>query len=498
MENQVFGALTIVLCSLLFFASYRAFSAQRVQWSILLIVLAGAILRVFASCDFFLHAWDERYHALVAKNLLENPWVPMLYQNPLLEFDYREWGSNHIWVHKQPVPLYAMALSMLIFGKHVLAVRLPSILLSTLTIFSTYKIGERLYYKKVGLIAAGLCAINGLMIEQTAGRVATDHIDVFFFSLISFAVYFLITFAEKNHYNYLIYGGILTGLAILTKWLPALIVIPIWLIASIYHRRSLRSILINGLLIGILITVIALPWQLYILHHFPLESAWEFAYNRKHILEALGTHDHPFYYHWLKMPVIFGEIIFIPLGWFMYSTLKNPTAYKNILLLTWIAIPYLFFSIAATKMQGYILFTAPAIFIMIAVFYDHLSTRDQKNSLLIKGITLLLFLLPVRYTIERVKPFDRMERTREWITKIKDLDQQHGTKPAVIFNCKYPIEAMFHTEMMAYEVMPSREKIMELSQEGYQIYLDDWQEIPTSLKGLEEVTYASVTGSLDP
>ncbi len=50
-----------------------------------------------------LHDWDERYHALVAKNMIEQPFKPMLYKNPVLPYDYKDWDlksylaciSNH-------------------------------------------------------------------------------------------------------------------------------------------------------------------------------------------------------------------------------------------------------------------------------------------------------------------------------------------------------------------------------------------------------------------
>ena len=36
--------------------------------------------------DPFLHDWDERFHAVVAKNLLADWWLPVLRPNPLLAY----------------------------------------------------------------------------------------------------------------------------------------------------------------------------------------------------------------------------------------------------------------------------------------------------------------------------------------------------------------------------------------------------------------------------
>jgi 4-amino-4-deoxy-L-arabinose transferase-like glycosyltransferase len=82
-----------------------------------------------ANLDHFLILWDEQYHALVAKNMLKNPFKPTLYPVELLDYDYRNWSANYIWLHKQPLFLWQIALSLKIFGTTELAVRLPSILL---------------------------------------------------------------------------------------------------------------------------------------------------------------------------------------------------------------------------------------------------------------------------------------------------------------------------------------------------------------------------------
>lgn len=39
------------------------------QFSLWIIILAGFTLRLIPTQDVFLHEWDERFHALVAKNM---------------------------------------------------------------------------------------------------------------------------------------------------------------------------------------------------------------------------------------------------------------------------------------------------------------------------------------------------------------------------------------------------------------------------------------------
>jgi 4-amino-4-deoxy-L-arabinose transferase len=493
LENNILtGFILIVICFIIYLKSFSFYKEEKFNATILCIMIAGLILRIYTSCDFFLHEWDERYHALVAKNLLDNPFKPMLYTQPILEYDYKSWSDNHIWVHKQPVPLYSMALSMFIFGINEIALRLPSIILSTASIWTTYKIGKLLFSEKTGLLAGFLFSINGLIIEQTAGRVATDHIDVFFFSFIGFAIYFLLTFSKNKNIYFFIVGAVFTSFAILSKWLPALIVLPIWVLSA-QTQFKISSIVKYSLLFLTIVTVLVLPWQIYITQQFPLEAAWEYLYNRKHIFEALGPHGHPFYYHFDKMRIIFGELIYIPLLWMIYISLKDISQKNNLIILIWILIPYLFFSLVKTKMQGYILFTSPAIFIMTAFCFDYLWNINNKRLYFFKFIALMLFLLPVRYSIERIKPFSNIPRYHAWISKMKNLEKENEGKKVVVVNFKYAIEAMFYTNMVVYEKLPNTNEIEKLLSSGYKVYVDNWQQIPESIKNINPLQFTAIS-----
>ena len=495
MENRIYGILTIGIVTLIYYTAYKSYRKEDYQLCLLLITIGGLLLRIFTSMDFYLHEWDERYHALVAKNLLDNPFKPMLYTNPLLEYNYRNWTGNHVWVHKQPVPLYSIALSMLVFGKNTIALRIPSILLSTVSILATHHIGKTLVSKQVGILAAFLFSINGLLIESTAGRISTDHIDVFFFSLITIAVCFLLRSVERSSMKSLIIGAIVTGLAILSKWLPALIVVPIWLLFS-YQKQGFKNMFMNSCLFTLIVVAVVWPWQLYIIKSFPLEAAWEYEYNRKHIYEVLGPHERPFFYHFHRMRVIFAEIIYLPLLWLIVKAVQElrKRNYVKIIIAIWILIPYVFFSFVMTKMQGYILFTSAAMFIMTSMFFFELKSYELKYRKMKTLILVLLLALPIRYSIERVKPFSIRDRNPEWIAKMQELDSDNGTSD-VINNCKYPIETMFHTNLIAYYTTPSVAKLQALKSEGYDIYIDNFEKINSELYNLNFIHYVEITGS---
>ncbi|MCO6493112.1 MAG: glycosyltransferase family 39 protein [Phaeodactylibacter sp.] len=476
MENLLLGIPTTIFCSIGFYLAWKATIAEKFQLAIVLIVICGLFLRIYTATDFFLHEWDERYHALVAKNLILHPFKPTLYEHPILPYDYRDWSSNHIWLHKQPVSLWIMAFSLKIFGINEFAPRLPSVLLSTLAIWLTYKIACHFVDKKMALFAAFLHSIHGLTIELTGGRTATDHIDLFFLFFIELGVFFSISFLKNPKWYLSLLIGISIGLGVLTKWLPALIVILIWGLLVMQQRLSWPEIIAHSFIILGTAIIIFLPWQIYIFHAFPAEAQWEHAYNVRHLFEGLEQHGKPWYYHFNKMRIIFGELIYLPLLWFTYK--KGQQLFKGnfngLSLLIWIWVPLLFFSLAATKMQAYTIISAPAFFILTALFFRFLHIYKEKFCFpkYISNLVLaLLILLPIRYSIERVKPFHVRERRPEWAENIKMSDKQFLLdSKTVVFNVRKPIEFMFYTEATAYPFMPAKQTLDSLLQSGYKLF----------------------------
>ena len=182
MFDNTIGIIILVLAAILYLIAFYYSKHDKIKSAVLLVVLAGFIIRCFVASDPYLHPWDERYDALVAKNIISEPLKPTLYEDPVLPYNYKQWHKNHIWVHKQPMPLWMMAASMNVFGVNEFAMRLPSVLLSTLGIWLIFLVGIYFYNRKVAFVSAFLFSLNGLIIELTGGRVATDHYDLYFIS----------------------------------------------------------------------------------------------------------------------------------------------------------------------------------------------------------------------------------------------------------------------------------------------------------------------------
>ena len=473
-----FGVFILLLSAGIFWLAFCKAQKRSYQIALYLILLSGLLLRVFAAADLYVHEWDERYHALVAKHMMEFPFKPMLYEFPILDYDYRSWVSNHIWLHKPPLPLWLMACSFHVFGINEWALRLPSIIASTMAIVLTYETGKYYLDQKWALLAAFLHAIHGLVIELTGGRIATDHYDVLFLVFIELGIYFAIQYARNTfHPKWCIAIGLSMGLAILTKWLPALIVLPIWSILALSSKLSWRYLIRDGCLIVLIAALLVVPWQWYIFHKYPLEAAWEFAYNAQHITQGVEGHLEPWYYHLNKWRLIFGELIYLPLLWLFWKSIKSFTKgkFKLLSLSIWIFIPLFFFSIVKTKMQAYTLFVAPAIFILIALFFRYLRLSLASCPKAVRNfssvIAILLIVLPIRYSLERLKPFENRDRNPSWAQQLKVFKAVLPSN-GVLFNTAHPIECMFYTDVLAaYSFPPDQVTIEKLSNLGYRIYL---------------------------
>ena len=426
--------------------------------------------------DHYLNDWDEKYHALVSKNLIKHPLKPTLYDNTIIKNDYRNWIANNVWLEKPPVPLWSMAISISFFGTNEFAVRFPSLIMSLLAVYLTYLIGFYLFDKRIGLLAAFLHSINGIVLELMAGKLSSDHVETFFDVMIEIAVFFcILAIIKKNRYHITFLCGIFIGLAILSKWLPALIVFPVWLTGVIFSKKyTLKEIILHFLLISIGSIIIALPWFYYILKNFPDEARWVLGKFIHAYSNTLEGHNAPWWYYINYVEIIFGELVYFPLLIAVYHMIKNKDDWALKLLSIWWIIPVVIFSFAETKRHTYLLISAPAFFLITAWYWIHLKDGlDKKLSYKWFRYVLmaLLVALPIRLFFERVKPFQHKNRNPEWAQQIRELKLKISDKKVVIFNSEHPVETMFYTDFMAYDYTPDSVTIQKFTSSGYNSYV---------------------------
>ena len=479
----VIVALSSLLGSIVFFINKKVNIAV-----FLLFIFALTLFILAALLDPFLNLWDERFHALVGKNLLNHPLKPTLYDNPVITMVYAPWDRYVIWLHKQPFFLWQIALSIKVFGVNEFAVRFPSVILCSLLVPIFYRSGKILVNQSTGYYAAFFVASSFFLIELISGHQGVDHNDAVFFFYVSASIWAWIEFINSGKKYWLVLIGIFAGFAILTKWLVGLVVYSGWTIYILTDKkmRSDKTAYVN-LAVALLITgLIAVPWQLWIFNRYPAEATIAFHYNTDHFFKVIEGHEEPWWYYFGHLPYMFGllSVILIPAGLVLLFRKIRMGMNVKIAMVALPLIIYLFFSVARTKMASFPFVISLPVFLGMACVVDFITDRLSKLKLpllFIKTGILFLLVLVFGFSI-RVGEIIRdhsLQGTKDGYAKIlsdnkKIFLRYKSLLPSnsVIFNLKGRsyLECMFYSGFPAYNFLPSFDQYRELkNKRGYKI-----------------------------
>ncbi|MBN2891678.1 MAG: glycosyltransferase family 39 protein [Bacteroidales bacterium] len=454
-----------------------------------------------ANLDHFLIIWDEQYHALVAKNLMKNPFKPVLYETPLLAYNSQNWTENYIWLHKQPLFLWQIAISLKLFGVNEMSVRIPSIIMHAFTTIFIYRIGKISYNNSVGFLGALFFSMAYYPLELLAGRYSTDHNDVafLFYVTVSFWAWFEYNRSKKTYWLFLI--GLFSGCAVLVKWIMGFLIYVIWFFTTILDKDKflfkLKSYkpLAKSLIVSF---VVVIPWQIFIFIKYPNEAFYEFGLNSSHFSSVVENHGGNFWFHFNALKNIYGSGFLVPffLLFGLIILIRNTTEKTyRIVISSAIVFVYAFFTIAKTKMISFTLIVSPFIFLGLASLVDFLMIlvkkylKKDKISVFIKIVFVLItcwFLLNMP-GIERNHSFkypgDNCGRGKEellmkYIRETKKLDNEKY----VVFNTGIRlngrISVMFYTNSIAYDFIPDKEQIDKIRCREYKIAVFDTGNLP--------------------
>lgn len=476
---------------------------QRYAPAVCWLVAAALGLRLaLIGADPFLHDWDERFHALVAKNMLTTGWArPLLRAHPLLPYDYQQWCCNHVWLHKQPLFLWQMALSLKLFGVSAMAVRLPSALLGSLLLWPVYRLGRLVFSPAVGYHAALLLAFAYYQLELTTGWQSVDHSDVAFACYVAGSVWAYYE-SRQPHASAWWCGlvGLLAGAAVLCKWLPGLVVYASWgleLVVRPDYRAKPSEYARLLAAIGITLLVV-LPWQLYIQQQFPVESTFERSYSAQHFGQVLEGQGGPWYFYLTQNMWYQYQWLVLLLGGGLGLLCTAPYRRRPVRpLLVSCGVLFGFFSVAATKMPSYTYAVGPLLLVVAAVAWvaglawlrPRLGRWGRAGAAAGSCLVLVLALRPsslLKHHTDRLaaEPAARQRKVQH-TTLYKQLD---GLVPAgyVVFGVPAleEIEAMFYSRQNVYAGLPSQAEYRALRAQGVRIAIflpAGWQALPPYL-----------------
>lgn len=464
----------------LLLASFYFFYKNQIKPALIWLFACAFVVRLVMIClDPYLHEWDEQYHAVVAKSMMTHPFVPTLRPAAVLPYTMTDWCCSYIWLHKQPLFMWQMALSMKVFGVNTIALRLPNALFGTAVLWPVFRVAKIWTRQtETAFFAALFYALSFQVLELSSGRLLLEHNDLMFGFYVTGSIWAFCEYTENPEWKWVLLTGIFAGGAILIKWLTGLLVFGGWGLYVILSREDRKNWInyLHGTVALAVCALVFLPWQIYIRKTFPSESAASYAYFRQHIFDDLG-HPGDNWFHLKNMETTLGIALvpFFAAGlWLIWKKQIYPR--MSVAMIAMFSVVFLFFSlVVATKMPGFT-FPVSAIGFMIAAigfytFFEWISEKYGRKTATSLVIIFSLLCMQPEKIIQYRSDANTDRNTFIFNTNIYRKIPEVVPPDAIIFNCK-PIQdpaVRFWTDNNAYQLFPESAVIDSLLNQGYKI-----------------------------
>jgi 4-amino-4-deoxy-L-arabinose transferase-like glycosyltransferase len=339
------------------------------RWSICMGVLGLSLtLLLYRLGDGSLYDWDEAIYAQAAKEML----------------DTRAWASptwdGYPFFHKPPLYFWLTALTYRLIGVHEFAARLWSALFGFGILILTLAYGVRLRSWTVGAGAVLLLlSVDQAYYSQWWNFLSLSRVGLMDTALTFWIMMALLLVWQSDRRPWLLaLAGIPMGLALLTKAWPGLFALLIALPYRHLTRGRRAGYLRYWTVAAVLTTAIALPWHLwqYSLHgQFFLREYVGFNLLERVLQTIEMHHGGPFFYLSVirRGFSIWGYVLPLAYLWGVWRAWHKGDK-GAVLLLCWIAIPLVLFSIAQTKLGWYINMIYPPLALLLAIALADLLT----------------------------------------------------------------------------------------------------------------------------
>jgi 4-amino-4-deoxy-L-arabinose transferase-like glycosyltransferase len=194
---------------------------------------------------------DSAQFAVMAMRMVQENDFLNLFKGPN---EYLDKPHMHYWL---------AALSYKIFGIHDWAYRIPGLLSTLLGALSCYGLGNLLYNKYTGKLAA--------LIFMTAQTIVLGVIDVRTDAVLTgftiFAIWQLVAYIEKGRLGAILFGAVGAGIAFSTKGQIALLVIGLPILCHVAYTRNWKVFLHWKVLAALVVFGITISPMLYAYYH---------------------------------------------------------------------------------------------------------------------------------------------------------------------------------------------------------------------------------------
>ncbi len=281
-------------------------------------------------------------------------------------------GAPDMWNSKPPLLIWSQAISMHFAGINEFAIRIPSALAAIITVMVLWKFAGK-YFKNywVGFLCGAVLATSMGYVQNHGGRTGDyDALLILFITLYCTSFfYWILQGREKNYLAFWIF----LILAVLTKGIVGLMLLPGILLLAIIHKKILFTFKNKITWIGALIFILTIGG--YYFGREQVNTGYLHAVYQNELggryLETLEDHKHPIGYYWDRMKEssysywFFWIFISFIAGFIQREKMTRVFSFFNLLLV----LPFFFVvSFAGTKLEWYILPVFPFLALQIGWF----------------------------------------------------------------------------------------------------------------------------------
>ena len=303
--------------------------------------------------------------------------------------------GGEFYPDKPPVFMWLSAAFFALIGHLKVSFLLPSIFAAIGTLLLVYDLGKRLWNEQVAFWAVLILAFTPQFLLQ--GK--TAQIDALVTFWITVGCYGLVRhFITGPHWRWYFVSWVAMGLGIMTKgvgFLPLLMLLPLalWVknpVAAKVEDKVWRWRALAGLLVLLLAVACWLGPMLWQVHAHGTEDMLAYRNNilfrqtAERYANAWG-HLKPWHYFLTQaMPLVWFPLPFIALAMIkpLVALLKNDAKLR--VLLVWVGLVVLFFSISKGKREVYIFPALPMLALVMAVLWN--AARDSKPARVLSAV----------------------------------------------------------------------------------------------------------------
>ncbi len=254
---------------------------------------------------------------------------------------------------KPPLFFWLQALSMRLFGVTEFAARLPNALCGIATLKVLYEIGRQWHGKRFAWLWVFLYAGSFLPHLYFKSAIIDPWFNLFIF-LAVYTIFYISEHAKKNQIKLGFIGGLLIGLAILTKGPVGLLILGltfmVWLVHT--HFKSVPSLKVIGVFGATALVVSSVWFGFETIQNGPWFITEFVEYQINLFLNPVAGHQQPFFYHFVV--VLLGCFPLSALALPAFSNRFNGDSFKLSMwmkYLFWVVL--ILFSLVTTKIVHY-------------------------------------------------------------------------------------------------------------------------------------------------